>query len=84
MCSGVVTSALVDGAAGLERRAPLHRGLDLAEDQDPAPLEARHVPRRLENATALPATIACIASNGRSLAAGRHGSSAGRVAKRRR
>src|SRR6266496_281525 len=33
-------SPLVDGAGGLERRPPLHRGLDLAKDQDPAPRQS--------------------------------------------
>jgi hypothetical protein len=33
--------------AGSKRRAPLHRGFHLAEDQDPPPREAGHLPRRL-------------------------------------
>src|SRR3954471_10032063 len=38
-----LAGALVESAAGFERGAPLHRPLDLAEDEDPAASEAGHL-----------------------------------------
>src|SRR5262249_17385045 len=41
--------ALVDGTAGFERGTPLHGRFDLAEHEDPATGETRHVARRLDS-----------------------------------